>query len=100
MTRFFSVLPALCMGLLSGAAAAAQANYTMDPAHASALIGPRTAAILMVHLSSSIADVDAFTSLAERHHLALLEDCSQAHGAVWRGRRVGAFGRAAAMTLR
>jgi polyisoprenoid-binding protein YceI len=33
MTRFFSVLPALCMGLLSGAAAAAQANYTMDPAH-------------------------------------------------------------------
>ncbi len=74
-------------------------DFAMDPAHASALTGPRTAAILMVHLSSSIADVDELTLLAERHHLVLLEDCSQAHGAVWRGRRVGTFGRAAAFSF-
>lgn len=73
--------------------------YAMDPARAAALIGPRTAAILVVHLSSSLADLDAFERLSAQHGLALIEDCSQAHGAMWRGRRVGSFGAMAAFSF-
>lgn len=69
-------------------------TFCMSVAAAEAAITPRTAAILLVHLYSSIADLDAFPALAERHGLALLEDCAQAHGAMWRKRRVGTYGAA------
>lgn len=67
-------------------------NFAMDPAAAAAAVTSRTAAILVAHLSSSIADLDAFAALADRHQIPLIEDCSQAHGAVWRGHKVGSFG--------
>lgn len=67
-------------------------TYAMNPSSAEELVGPRTVAVIVVHLSSSIADLDLFQSLAARNGLALVEDCSQAHGAVWRGSRVGSFG--------
>lgn len=74
-------------------------TYAMDPAQAEQLIGPKTAAIMVVHLSSSVADLDRFQALASRHGLPILEDCSQAHGAVWRGRRIGSFGSLAAFSF-
>lgn len=74
-------------------------SYAMDPQIAEALISSRTAAVLVTHLSSSIADLDAFLSLGSRHDLVVIEDCSQAHGAVWRGRRVGSFGETAAFSF-
>lgn len=55
-------------------------------------IGPRTKAIIVVHPFCRLADIDGFVSLARAHGLALVEDCSQAHGARWRGQRVGSFG--------
>ncbi|GAB08599.1 aminotransferase [Gordonia araii NBRC 100433] len=74
-------------------------TFAMDPRAAAALIGPRVTAVLVTHLSSSIADLDEFEQLCERHGIVMIEDCSQAHGAVWRGRRVGAHGRAAAFSF-
>ncbi len=71
----------------------------IDPARVSDAIGPRTAAILPVHLYGIPADVEELSALARRHGLALVEDASQAHGARLGGRAVGSFGNAAAFSL-
>jgi dTDP-4-amino-4,6-dideoxygalactose transaminase len=54
-------------------------------------IGPRTAAIVAVHLHGHPCDMNALMSLAAQHGLKVVEDCAQAHGAEYRGRRVGAL---------
>jgi dTDP-4-amino-4,6-dideoxygalactose transaminase len=64
----------------------------LDPSLAEAAITSRTKAILPVHLYGRPADMDAFQKLADDHELALIEDAAQAHGARFRGRRVGALG--------
>lgn len=69
-------------------------TWTIDPAQVRARLGPRTAAIVPVHLYGHPADLDPLRALAERHGLALIEDAAQAHGARYKGRHVGAFGTA------
>ncbi|MFY0511453.1 DegT/DnrJ/EryC1/StrS family aminotransferase [Streptomyces anulatus] len=64
----------------------------LDPAAAEAAITPATRAIVVVHLYSAVADLDGLRAVADRHGLALIEDSAQAHGASYRGRRVGTFG--------
>ncbi|WP_051131224.1 DegT/DnrJ/EryC1/StrS family aminotransferase [Streptomyces sp. AA0539] len=71
----------------------------IDPEAVRAAIGPRTRAVSVVHLYSSVCDLDALRKLCERHSLALIEDCAQAHGAEWRGRKVGGWGEAAAFSM-
>ena len=66
---------------------------TIDPAAVGALITPRTKAVIAVHLYGRPADVDALLLLCEKHGLALVEDCAQAHAARWKGTMVGSFGR-------
>lgn len=70
------------------------ASFCIDPDAAEALVGPRTAAIMPVHLYGHPADMARLTALAERHSLAILEDACQAHGAEADGTRVGSFGTA------
>ena len=67
-------------------------TYTMDPAAAQAAITPRTRALLPVHLYGHPANLPALIALADRHGLALIEDCAQAHGARLGGKLVGTFG--------
>jgi dTDP-4-amino-4,6-dideoxygalactose transaminase len=67
----------------------------LDPASVEAQITPRTRAILVVHIYGQPADMTAFRALADRHGLALVEDGSQAHGAIHQGKKVGQFGDAA-----
>lgn len=55
-------------------------------------ITPRTAAILVVHLYSCMADVERLAAIASRHGLYIIEDAAQAHGATWSGRKAGSFG--------
>jgi dTDP-4-amino-4,6-dideoxygalactose transaminase len=71
----------------------------MSLSAAEAAITERTKAIMVVHMFCSAADLDGFVMLAERHCIPLIEDCSQAHGARWRGRRVGSFGTVAAFSF-
>ena len=71
-------------------------RLTIDPAAIAAAVTPRTAAILPVHLYGQAADMRAIAHVAERHRLAIVEDCCQAHLATCDGQPVGSFGAAAA----
>lgn len=64
-------------------------TYNLDPARIEAAITPATRVILPVHLYGQPADMDAINAIAGKHGLKVLDDCAQAHGARWGGRRVG-----------
>jgi dTDP-4-amino-4,6-dideoxygalactose transaminase len=68
------------------------ATFNMDPARVEAAITPRTKVILPVHLYGQPADLDPILTIARRHGLKVLEDAAQAHGARYKGRRIGAHG--------
>lgn len=74
-------------------------TYTLDPAQVESLIGPRTRAIMPVHIHGLPADLDQIFAIAARHGLAVIEDACQAHGATYQGRRVGPLGRCGAFSL-
>ncbi|MEY7971417.1 aminotransferase class I/II-fold pyridoxal phosphate-dependent enzyme [Saccharomonospora xinjiangensis] len=67
-------------------------TLSISASAAAAAINERTAAIVLVHAYCSAADLDAFTELSRSTGVPIIEDCSQAHGAEWRGRKVGNFG--------
>jgi dTDP-4-amino-4,6-dideoxygalactose transaminase len=66
--------------------------YTLDPGKTEVALSPRTRAIVPVHLYGQPADLDAILSLAREHDLRVIEDCAQAHGAFYKGKRVGSLG--------
>ncbi|MBI3240807.1 MAG: DegT/DnrJ/EryC1/StrS family aminotransferase [Chloroflexi bacterium] len=67
-------------------------TLNIDPARVEAAITPRTRAIMAVHLLGNPCDVQALLDIARRHHLWLIEDCCESHGASVDGRQVGTFG--------
>jgi dTDP-4-amino-4,6-dideoxygalactose transaminase len=68
------------------------ATFNLDPALVARAITPRTKAILPVHLYGHPCDLDALLAIARKHHLLLVEDAAQAHGAKYKGHTVGTFG--------
>ena len=66
--------------------------FCLDVAAVEAAVGPRTRAVLAVHLYGHPADLTALGGLAQRYGLDLFEDAAQAHAATWNGRPVGVFG--------
>lgn len=84
-----------------------EATYTMSPASLEEAIAHlqtqhpdlSPVAVLPVHLYGHPCDMDAIAAIAERHDLAVLEDCAQAHGALYKGRKVGTLGAAAAFSF-
>ncbi|HWF72791.1 MAG TPA: DegT/DnrJ/EryC1/StrS family aminotransferase, partial [Solirubrobacteraceae bacterium] len=71
----------------------------IDPDAARAMVGPRTAAVLAVHLYGQACDIGAIEAFARPRGLLVLEDGAQAHGARYRGRRVGSLGAGAAFSF-
>jgi len=71
----------------------------IDPDAVAAAVGPRTAAVMAVHMFGQMVDVDLLAPLAQRHGLALLEDAAQAHGARFGGGRAGSVGAAAGFSF-
>jgi dTDP-4-amino-4,6-dideoxygalactose transaminase len=74
-------------------------TYTIDPMLIEAAITPQTKAIIPVHLYGQPADMDSILEIARRHDLVVIEDACQAHGARYKGRRVGSLGHAAAFSF-
>ncbi|UIP01524.1 DegT/DnrJ/EryC1/StrS family aminotransferase (plasmid) [Halobaculum sp. CBA1158] len=78
-----------------------QATLTLDPARVAEVLDERddVAAILAVHLYGTPADVGPLRELADEHDVSLVEDAAQAHGAAYRGERVGSLGDAACFSF-
>jgi perosamine synthetase len=68
------------------------AYWNLDPALLEERITPRTKAIMVVHLYGHPADMDPIAAIAAKHGIHVVEDAAEAHGATYRGRKVGSFG--------
>src|SRR3990172_2473515 len=68
-------------------------TYCLSPENLAERVTSRTKAIVAVHLNGHPADLEALLALAEPRGIALIEDCAQAHGALFNGRKVGTIGR-------
>lgn len=67
-------------------------TYLMDVTKIEAAITPRTKAIFPVHLYGQCVDMDPLLDIAKKHHLYVVEDCAQAHGSEYKGRKAGSMG--------
>lgn len=74
-------------------------TYNIDPARIEAAITSRTKAIMVVHLYGQPADMDPINAIARKHNLKVIEDAAQAHGARYKGKRVGTLGDAAGFSF-
>jgi aminotransferase EvaB len=74
-------------------------TYLMDTSQLERAITPRTRCIIPVHLFGQCVDMDGVSAVAQKHGLKVLEDCAQAHGAVFKGRIAGSMGDAAAFSF-
>jgi len=74
-------------------------TYNIDPSLIEAAITSRTKAIIAVHLYGQPADMDAINAIAKKYNLKVIEDAAQAHGARYKGKRVGTLGDAAGFSF-
>lgn len=74
-------------------------TYCMDPAKLESMITERTKAIIPVHIQGLSADMDPILQIARNHGLFVIEDACQAHGATYKGRKVGTLGDIGAFSL-
>lgn len=95
----FPTVEAICAAEAVPVFVDVDASYTMDVAGAAARVTPRTVGVVPVHLYGHPADLDGLRALCSARSLWLVEDCAQAQGAAWRGRRVGGFGAAGVLSF-
>ena len=74
-------------------------TFNIDPSNIENNITLKTKAIMPVHLYGQSCDMDAIMEIADKYHLMVIEDCAQAHGAKFKGKRVGSFGIAAGFSF-
>jgi dTDP-4-amino-4,6-dideoxygalactose transaminase len=67
-------------------------TFNIDPSKIEPAITPKTKAIIPVHLYGNPCNMEKITSIAARYNLKIIEDCAQAHGAEYKGKKVGTFG--------
>ena len=95
----FPTVEAICFAGATPVFVDVDDSFTVDVRDAATKITPRTVGFVPVHLYGHPADLSAIQALCAERGLWLLEDCAQAHGAEWQGRKVGSFGRAAAFSF-
>lgn len=74
-------------------------TYNIDVTKIEAKINVNTKAIIAVHLQGRAADMDAVNAIAKKHNLKVIEDSAQAHGTLYKGRKVGTLGDAAGFSF-
>ena len=74
-------------------------TFNIDPTKIEEKITDKTKAIMPVHLYGQPCDMDPIMEIAKKHQLYVIEDCAQAHGALYKGRKVGTFGDAAGFSF-
>lgn len=74
-------------------------TFNIDPDLIEEKITDKTKAIMPVHLYGQACDMDPIMEIARKHNLFVVEDCAQAHGATYKGKRVGSFGDAAGFSF-
>ncbi len=99
LSAAFSALAIMMVGARPVFADIDPDRLTIDPDAIAAAVTPSTAAIMPVHLYGQAADMPAIVRVAERHNLAIVEDCCQAHLATCIGKAVGSFGAVAAFSF-
>lgn len=67
-------------------------NFTLDSSKITKKISAKTKAIIAVHIDGSIAEVDVISEIAKENNLLFIEDCAQAHGGIYKNKKVGSFG--------
>lgn len=74
-------------------------THCIDPKDIEKKITRRTKAIIPVHLYGNVCDMDEILKIARKHNLLVIEDCAQAHGATYKGKKVGTMGHAGAFSF-
>lgn len=74
-------------------------TFNIDPNRIEAAITDKTKAIMPVHLYGQACDMDPIMEIAHKHGLYVVEDCAQAHGATYKGKKIGSFGDAAGFSF-
>ena len=74
-------------------------TFNINPPLIEAAITEHTKAIIPVHLYGQACDMDPIMKIAKRHNLYVVEDCAQAHGATYKGKKIGSFGDAAGFSF-
>ena len=98
-TYIASILSIVAAGLKPVLCEPQWESCNIDPDRIESLITDRTKAIMPVHLYGRVADITEIGSIAKRYGLKIIEDCAQAHGAIYNGKRVGSLGDAGAFSF-
>lgn len=98
-TYIASILAIVRAGLTPVLCEPDASTCNIDAARIPSLLTPRTKAIMPVHLYGRVCPMDEINSIARQHGLLVIEDCAQAHGAVYKGKRAGSLGDAAAWSF-
>lgn len=99
MTAFATVLAILRAGAVPVLADIDPTTGLLSPNSVERCLSPRTRAVLLVHLYGQVRDMDRWQALCTKAGIALLEDCAQAHLALWNGRPAGSIGVAGAYSF-
>ncbi|MGH2371816.1 MAG: DegT/DnrJ/EryC1/StrS family aminotransferase, partial [Chloroflexota bacterium] len=99
ITDMGTIIPILAQNAIPVFADVQRETFNLDPADVERRITPRTRAIIPVHLGGNPCDMGAILDLARRHHLTVIEDCSQAYCAGYQGRWVGTIGDAGCFSM-
>jgi len=92
------ISPALFLGYTLTIADSEPGTFNVGPAEFEAALTPQTRGALITHMGGFPARMDEILEVARKHNVKVLEDCSQAHGAMYNGRKVGTFGDVAAFS--
>ena len=74
-------------------------TFNIDPSKIEVAITKKTKAIMPVHLYGQACDMDPIVDIAKKYNLFIVEDCAQAHGATYKGKKIGTFGDAAGFSF-